>query len=134
MLNHMEAPPNDPEVGDTLGGYRVEALLGEGGMGKVFRACREADGEVVALKVLRPSLAGDRHYVKRFRREAHAAASVRHPHVVPLIDVAPEGEQPYIVQRFISGGTLEGRLKRGGQMPLPDVVKTCLQVAAGIDA
>src|SRR5439155_23095799 len=73
-------------VGDALGPYRLEELLGEGGMGLVFRAVREGDSTAVALKLLKMELTEDETYQRRFIHEARSAAEVTHKHLVPILD------------------------------------------------
>jgi serine/threonine protein kinase len=130
---HQTKPPARPELGSDFGPYRVEALLGEGGMGRVYRA-RDTRGGTVALKVMRSERSIDETLRRRFRREARAAARVDHPHVVPLLDVGDVDGAPYLAQRFMEGGTLDARICRDGALPLRDVVALCLDVAAGLDA
>jgi serine/threonine protein kinase len=104
-------PP--PRAGDVLDGYRLEERLGEGGMGVVFRAVREADGEVVALKVLRDALAGDDLHVRRFEREARMASGLAHPHLVAVLDSGSAGGCRYLVTRFVAGVALAEVLDAG---------------------
>jgi serine/threonine protein kinase len=80
--------PRVAGVGDVLGPYRIEALLGEGGMGRVFRATHAQTGQVVALEVLKPGLAGDTEHTRRLLREARDArlrATGRRP-PLPMLD------------------------------------------------
>ena len=123
----------EPRVGDTIGGYRLEETLGEGGMGYVFRALGEG-GRRVALKVAKPELARDDIFRKRFDREARIAARVRHPHVVPVVDVGEHGGLPYMAQEFVSGGSLEDKIEREGPLDLQTAVTICTAVATGLDA
>jgi serine/threonine protein kinase len=90
-------------AGAALGPYRVEGVLGEGGMGVIYRARRDPDGDVVALKVLRAELAADPVYRQRFLREARAAAEVDHPHLVPIVDAGNAGDTPYLAVGFVAG-------------------------------
>src|SRR3954471_629665 len=124
---------NLPNVGERFGTYEVLERLGEGGMGTVFRA-RSAAGEAVALKVIRPELAGDLTFRARFDREARTAAMVRHPHVVGLVDVGEQDGVPYLASDYVPGGTLEYRLRCRGRLPLAEVVTVALQVADGLGA
>src|SRR5918997_3465157 len=102
-----------PQVGDSFGPYRIEDELGEGGMGYVFRAAGPG-GEEVALKVAKPDMARDEVFRKRFDREARIASTVKHPHVVPVLDVGEQGGLPYMTQQFIRGGSLDSKIKEGG--------------------
>ena len=76
----------DPLVGRDVGPYRVEAVLGEGHMGVVYRAVRRADGEPVALKLLREELAADEVLRRRFEREGEIASRLADRHIVPVVD------------------------------------------------
>lgn len=102
-----------PNEGDSLGGYRLEERLGEGGMGVVFRAVREADGELVAVKVLREDLGEDEVYVRRFEREGRSGSGVDHPHLVSVLDNGVDGGRRYLVTRFVEGASLEEVLGQG---------------------
>ena len=99
--------------GDTVGPYTVECPLGEGGMARVYRAVG-ADGEVVALKLVRPELAVEQLFRRRFSREVQTAVRVEHPHVVPVLDSGEHEGIPYMAQPFISGGSLQEKLEREG--------------------
>jgi serine/threonine-protein kinase len=120
------------EPGDTLGPYRIESPLGEGGMGIVFRARRE-DGLEVALKVLKVELGGDLMFQHRFRQEARAAAEVENPHLVAIIETAEADGRHYIASAYVSGGSLADRLE-GGALSPADAVEVVAGVAAGLDA
>jgi serine/threonine kinase PknH len=120
-------------AGDVVGPYRIDAPLGRGGMGQVFRATRE-DGSVVALKVLRADLAKDRGLDRRFRHEARAAGAVEHKHVVRLLDVGEADGRRYIAMQLVDGETLGERLKREGPLRVDDLVAVASGVAAGLDA
>jgi serine/threonine-protein kinase len=101
-------------AGQTLGGqYLLETLLGEGGMGSVYRARNTQIDRVVAIKTLRPELAGNADIVERFLREARAANTVGHPNVVDIIDLGhDEHGAPFIVQEYLEGEDLDQYLER----------------------
>ena len=120
--------------GNRLGVYRLEERLGEGGMGVVFRAVREPEGDEVALKVLRPELSGDETFRRRFVHEARAAGEVRHKHLVPITDAGEVDGRPYLAVAYVRGRTLEYRLSKEGAMPLDEVVRVVAHVASGLDA
>src|SRR5581483_5027147 len=94
--------------GTRLGSYTLGELLGAGGMGAVYRARNEQLGRDVALKVLLGAVA-DEADVARFRREARAAAAVRHPNVLAIHEASFAGQTPFIVMELAPGGSLEGR-------------------------
>ena len=119
--------------GDVLGGYRLGPLLGEGGMGKVFRATAVVDGRQVALKVLRAELSADDDLRHRFRREARAAAEVRHPNLVRVLDLGEADGRQYLAIEFVDGETLERRIARTGGLSPEDVLGLLSQIAPALD-
>ena len=121
------------QAGDRLGPYRLESLLGEGGMGLVFRAVREPEGDVVALKVLRRELSHDETYRRRFVHEARAAGAVRERHLVPVLEAGDEEGRSFLAVAFVAGPTLEQRIQ-AGPIPIADVVRIAAEVGAGLDA
>ena len=116
-----------------MGPYRIDALLGVGGMGQVYRATGP-DGQEVALKLVKADLARDETFRKRFDLEARIAQQVRHPHVVPVLDQAEHEGLPYLAQKYISGGTLADMIEKQEQLDLATTVRICEHVAAGLDA
>jgi serine/threonine protein kinase len=102
----------------TLGPYRLQDRLGEGGMGVVHLAC-DPDGGLVALKVLRPWVAEDVNARRRLSREVETMRRVRSPYVAEVLDADVTGEFPYIVTRYVSGSTLDDLVRKQG--PLSDV-------------
>jgi serine/threonine protein kinase len=124
----------DLGTGAYLGPYRLEERLGEGGMGVVFRAVREPEGEEVALKILRPELSSDETFRRRFVHEARAAGEVRHKHLVPITDAGEIDGRPYLAVAYVQGRTLEDRLADDGSMPLEEIVRLVAHVASGLDA
>ena len=108
-------------------------MLGEGGMGRVFRATDQSGSEA-AVKIVKRELARDTTFRKRFDREAKVAQRVDHPHVVPVIEAGEHDGLPYLAQVFIEGGSLEDRIKRDGPLPVTDTVRIASAVASGLDA
>lgn len=126
----MQAKP-----GDVLGGkYVLDERIGEGGMGIVFLAHQPALARSVAIKMLRPELAGDREVARRFRDEAVAASRVRHPRSLHVIDCAvlPDGT-PYIVMEHVRGRAL-GRVIAEEEIPLPRAIELTLQILSAVAA
>ena len=119
-------------AGDTVGGYTIQEQLGEGGMGRVFKAVG-TDGQPVALKMVKEEMTADETFIKRFRREAEIAQRIQHPNVVSVIDTGDYEGLPWAAQRFISGGSLEERLDRWGALDLHQVIAIFKQVAGGLD-
>ncbi|MGI8461955.1 MAG: serine/threonine-protein kinase [Solirubrobacterales bacterium] len=125
--------PRMPDAGDRFAEFELGALLGEGGMGRVFRAVGP-DGELVALKILRVELAQDDGFRRRFEREASVAQRINHAHVVKTIAAGEHDGVLYLTQEFIAGGSLDDRLEREPVLPLDDAVRVCIEVGAGLDA
>jgi len=119
--------------GEVLGGYRLGALIGRGGMGEVYRATHAETGHVAAVKVLHASLLGDEEHVRRFLREAEIAASVRTRHVVELLALgrAPGGA-PYLVMELLEGHDLGWLLRHRGRLPVAEVVELVEQLASAL--
>jgi serine/threonine protein kinase len=97
-------------IGNTLGGYQIESEIGRGGMARVYRAYQPQLARWVALKVLNVGGVSDREFLTRFRREAKAIASLRHPNILTVYDYGEEQGIAYIVMEYVSGGTLKDRL------------------------
>ena len=125
-----------PSIGDLLAGrYRVEACLGVGGMGTVWRAHDQQLDRDVALKILGPSLAGDPVLAARFDREARSLAAVASPHVVAIHDVvARPGADSFIVMELCPGGSLGDRLDRAGRLPADEALPLLADAADGLAA
>jgi serine/threonine protein kinase len=121
------------KAGETVGPYKIESVLGVGGMGHVYRAVGPS-GEPVALKLVKADLAKDTVFRKRFDREARIAQDVSHPHVVPVLDQGEHEGVPYLAQRFVGNGTLEDAIKKTGTVDLATTVRVCGQIAEGLDA
>jgi serine/threonine-protein kinase len=119
----------------TLGGrYRVERELGRGGMAKVFLGRDTVLGRTVAVKVLAPQFADDDGFVQRFRREAQAAASIGHPHIVSVFDTGSDDGVHYIVMEYVEGRTLAEFLAGGGRI-LPDrAIDIAMDVCRALEA
>lgn len=129
----MNDQTGDLQPGQTLGSYRIESVLGVGGMGHVYRATAP-DGQEVALKLVKADLARDTVFRKRFEREARIAQTVSDPHVVPVLDTGEEEGIPYLTQRFIRGGSLAELIERDGRVSLDVAVRVCREAATGLDA
>lgn len=126
----------EPLPGSAFGAYLIESLLGEGGMGRVYRAIGPGEGAgEVALKILRPELGADEHYRRRFRREASAATRIASSHVVATIEYGEIDGSLFLAQQFVVGGTLGQLVDRSpGGLAVADVVGLCTEIAAGLEA
>lgn len=110
------APGDDPSQ-DPIKGYELMLKLGAGAMGAVLKARKRDTGEVVALKILKPELAGDREYVERFLREAKAVARLNHPNIIRAIQTGKSGEYYFFAMEFIEGQTVSDLIKAKGKLP-----------------
>jgi WD40 repeat protein len=128
------APSQRPCSLGRLGHYEVLEVVGKGGMGVVLRAFDEKLHRVVAIKALLPALATTGSARQRFVREAQAAAAVTHDNVIDIHAVEDAGPVPYLVMQFLDGCTLQERLDRAGPLPLKEVLRIGLQIAAGLAA
>lgn len=120
------------EGGQMLGPYRIECLLGAGGMGQVYKARDTRLDRTVAIKVVSPALVANVDAKARFEREARSISQLQHPHVCVLHDVGSENAVDYLVMEYLDGETLADRLKRG-PMPLPEAQKIAVQIASALD-
>jgi serine/threonine protein kinase len=130
------APPQGPGELGRLGSYRVLKVLGRGGMGVVFHAEDVVLGRQVALKAMLPELANRPGARERFLREARAAATIEHDHIVTIFQVDESRGVPYIAMPLLRGCSLEDWLRgREGQpLPLPLTLKLGREVARGLAA
>jgi len=119
--------------GESIGDYRVQELIAQGGMGFVYLATAPG-GDDVALKLLKRDLVPDDVARRRFAREADIARRVDHPHVVPVVDVGEHDGIPFLAQRFVRGGTLADKIDREGPLSAADTVAICIDIAGALDA
>ena len=125
-----------PEEPARVGPFKVLRGLGQGSMGRVYLAEHEETGERVALKLLKPQFAADQEYLKRFHREAKAAAGDRHEHVVAVIASGLDEalKVNWIAFEFVEGGSLEELLRRrGGSLPEEEALKIGLGIARALE-
>ncbi|MFO1064978.1 MAG: serine/threonine-protein kinase [Pirellulales bacterium] len=134
MARSMLLPPTHPEMLGRIGRYDVERLIGSGGMGVVFKAYDTDLNRPVAVKLLAPYLAGNGSARTRFAREARAAAAVVDDHVVPIHNVETNGDHPFLVMKFIGGGSLQQRIDREGPLELCEVLRIGMHAAKGLAA
>jgi serine/threonine-protein kinase len=130
----MPAPTPELLPGAVFAGYRIQAKLGQGGMGVVFRAVDTTLERPVALKLMRPELAADQDFAARFLREARTAAQVMHPHVIVIHQAGTHAGALFMAFEFVAGGDLAGRIRRDGPMPLGAALRLLAQCADGLQA
>jgi serine/threonine-protein kinase len=123
-----------PRVGTTFAGYRIERVLGRGGMSVVYLAEHPRLKSDVALKLLAPELAENDVFRERLLRESRLAASLSHPNVIPVYDTGEEDGVLFISMRFVDGPDLRRLLRDEGPLSPERTVTLCTQVAAALDA
>ena len=116
--------------GDVVGGYRIEAVAGRGGMAVVYRAVQLDGGRVVALKLIASDRASDPEFRERFQREQRMAAAIDHPNVVPVHGVGEEDGELYLAMRYVRGTDLHALIRREGALEAARAVAIVGQVAA----
>jgi serine/threonine protein kinase len=125
--------PNTIASGAKLGPYEIEAMIGAGGMGEVYRAKDGRLGRSVALKVLPKSFAGDAERLRRFELEARAAGQLNHPNILAIYDIGTDNGLPYIVTELLDGEDVRQILERG-PIPPRKAVDYVTQACAGLQA
>jgi len=118
--------------GKTLGDYRILRRLGRGGMAEVYLAQQQSLRRQVALKVLRSQLAEDEAYVRRFHREAQAAAALVHANIVQIYEVGNADGYHYIAQEYVAGRNLRQQIQQNGPVELSMAASIIRQVAAAL--
>ena len=119
----------------TIGRYRVDALLGSGAMGEVYRAYDPLIDRPVAIKVVRPELlagSGAEQWLERFRREARAAGRRFHPHIVAILDIGEDNGVPFLAMEYVEGRTLDGILKTEAPLEMARSVAIITQVLSAL--
>ena len=124
--------PGQSLTDQVFGSYHVRERVGKGGMGEVYRAHDRALDRMVAMKFLLRSLASDEDFVRRFRREARAAARLNHPNIVQIHAVDVEARPPYMVQEFVEGVSLEQMIRKSQPIPWQQALTICGQVASAL--
>src|SRR4051812_38596845 len=123
------------EPGSEVAGYRIESLIGRGGMAEVYRAEDLRLGRKVALKLLSPQLADNDEFRKRFIRESRLAASLEHPNIVPIFEAGEADGQLFIAMRYVAGNDLAGLLaEQGGRLSLEWTVELFRQIGDALDS
>jgi eukaryotic-like serine/threonine-protein kinase len=127
-------PPPPVPIGELVAGkYRIERIIGQGGMGVVVAAMHEQLGQRVAIKMLLQEAKASPNAIARFMREARAAASIRGEHVARVLDVGElDGGAPYIVMEYLEGRDLSETLSKDGPLPVEEAVAFVLQACEAI--
>ncbi len=125
---------NRPELaaGDRLAHFRIERLLGKGGMGEVYLATDIRLGRQVALKLLPAASADDEAFRDRFYREAQAQAQIRHPNICQIYFIGEEDKRLFFAMEHIEGESLQDRLQRDGALPAAEALELCRMAALGL--
>ncbi len=121
------------EIGSEFAGYRIDALIGRGGMGEVYRAWNPRLETRLALKLLGPEFADNDLFRERFIREARAAASLDHPNVIPVFDVSESEGIPYIAMRYVEGSDLKTMIEAQGALGLERTLELLAPIAGALD-
>lgn len=129
----MSAQTKEP-IGTDFVGYRIEELIGRGGMGVVYRAYDLRLKRTIALKLVAPELARDERFRARFARETELAMALEHPNVIPIYDAGDVDGRLYLAMRLIDGPDLRGIMRADGALPPARAHAICRQVAAALDA
>lgn len=134
MNDHDPDPEGLPVTTLLADRYRLVSLLGSGGMADVYLAEDERLGRRVAVKVLKARLAADDEFRERFRIEAQAAASLKHPSIVAVYDRGTADGVPYIAMEYVHGESLKQRVRRDGALPSNEAVDVALNVLSALAA
>ena len=124
----------DERIGAEVAGYRIESVLGQGGMGTVYVAEQSAPRRKVALKLLRHELSSDEDFRRRFEHESETAASTEHPNIVPIYSAGEADGTLYIAMRYVEGTDLRDLIATEGPLPPDRAVAIVSQVAGALDA
>src|SRR5919202_94546 len=121
-------------IGTLIGGrFRLEELVGSGGMSSVYRAYDPTLERHVAIKLMHRDISSDADQLERFRREARAVAQLNHPHVVTVIDAGEDDGAPYIVFEYVEGETLKERIRRLGRLPVSEAVAYAIEIGRALE-
>jgi ABC-type branched-subunit amino acid transport system substrate-binding protein/streptogramin lyase len=120
--------------GATFAGYRIESIVGRGGMGVVYRATDLSLERPVALKLIAPELAQDDQFRRRFLKEPKLAAALDHPNVVPIYEAGEHDGQLYLAMRFVDGSDMRTLLRADGDLAPERALDILAQVASALDA
>jgi len=130
--SRLLSPPTRPGLLASLARYEVLRVLGGGGMGVVVLARDSENGHDVAIKLIKPELVSEQRMVHRFIKEAGHLQKLKHPNVVPVLEVSDRAEGPYFVMPYFEKGSLAGRIRPGQPLESDVIVEIALQIAEGL--
>lgn len=133
LLEHGRGTETLLAEGASLGTHQIQALLGKGGMGEVYRAHDSSLARDVAIKTLPREFGDDTERVARFRREARILASLNHPNIASIYGVEESGGINFMILELVEGETLAERLKRTGPPPMSEALGIMSEVAAALE-
>lgn len=122
----------DELIGKRIGGYEIRDVLGRGGMATVYRAHQVSMNRLVAIKILPRQFLNDDTYLQRFEREVQIVSQLEHRNIVPVHDYGEHEGQPYIVMRYMSGGSVDD-LVRQGPLTADQIIRVLDQIAPALD-
>lgn len=123
----------EQRIGSLIGGYVLEAVIGSGGMGVVYRARAADSGRIVAMKLMLPEVASNRKFRERFILEAQVAPQLDHPHIVPIFEVGESGGELFIAMRLVDGLDLKELIEREGPIEPGRALRLLRQAAHALD-
>ncbi|WP_214109333.1 serine/threonine-protein kinase [Acrocarpospora catenulata] len=129
-----EGTPIPALVGQQVGDYTIEAVIGRGGMATVYRARDQRLGRAVALKVLAPQLAHDARFRDRFVRESRLVAGIDHPHIIPIYEASESEDLLFIAMRYVEGSDMRRLVQSTGPLPVARANRLFAQIASALDA
>ena len=128
-----DRPPLTDRIGSVVGDYLLEAVVGSGGMGVVYRARQGDTGRVVALKLMLPEVASNHRFRERFILEAQVAPQLDHPHIVPVFEIGEARGQLFIAMHLVEGPDLKEVIEREGALRVDRALRVIRQAAAALD-
>ena len=132
IAQQMLAPPARPGLLGTLQQFEVQRVLGSGGMGVVLLARDSGSGRSVAIKLIRPEWVADPRIVHRFVKEPGHLQKLKHPNIVPVLEVSDRAAGPYFVMPYYEGGSLAGCIRPGRPLDAVFILDMALNVAEGL--
>ncbi|MBI2193784.1 MAG: protein kinase [Planctomycetes bacterium] len=133
QLRQGASGERDDLVGCQLGNYRIVRKIGQGGMGTVYEAIQGGLGRRIALKTLARKFVEDELFLRRFQREARAAASLDHPHIVQVYEMAHDRGLYFYSMQYVEGEDLLVRVQRDGPLPLAEALRILVEVIQALD-